>query len=250
MLESERERKRYRNERGDFRKQLQFHEGKKFTNKQEVELRSEVEELKQINEQKEKEWAKRLKESEDTNDAIINEQIRKNEQTTEDLKMRELKIKSLEEMLEKTRFGFTDMNAMKMQLEDKNRLLNETNDKLQRVLSKLNFTEKELDETKSRSGIFSVIKSNSTRQTPQNYSFLPDSDNAKTIVNGYIYLNSKTNLCQIIRCYNNMSFYVRITLLNFHRQNSMYIFHFHYIICCWVFNCQNYLFHTYLSANY
>lgn len=157
MLESERERKRYRNERGDFRKQLQFHEGKKFTNKQEVELRSEVEELKQINEQKEKEWAKRLKESEDTNDAIINEQIRKNEQTTEDLKMRELKIKSLEEMLEKTRFGFTDMNAMKMQLEDKNRLLNETNDKLQRVLSKLNFTEKELDETKSRSGIFQLL---------------------------------------------------------------------------------------------
>lgn len=153
LIESESERKRYRNERNDLRVKFLIHEEKKFTTEHEVKSRREFEELTQAYDQKEKEWEKRLKELEETSDAIIKEQKQKIQQTTEDVKVREMKIKSLEEILETTRLGFTDWNEIKQQLADNKRQLNETNDRLQRALSKLAFTEKELDETKSRSGL-------------------------------------------------------------------------------------------------
>lgn len=154
LIESETDRKRYRTERNELREKLYIHEEKKFTTEQELELRREIKELKQARAQTEEEWAKRLKELGETSDAIIKEQKEKIAQTLEDAKVREMKIKSLEETLETTRLGFTDWNEMKRQLADKEQQLNETNDRFQRALSKLNYTEKELDETKSRSGLF------------------------------------------------------------------------------------------------
>ncbi|XP_053389422.1 uncharacterized protein LOC128552411 [Mercenaria mercenaria] len=101
-------------------------------------------------EQKNKEWERKLKESEDSIEIMKRVQKQKIEQYEKDIKKQKLKVKGLEELMEKSKFSFGDIGKLRKKLDETEKQLHDTNDRLVRVSSKPKETEKELDDTKTR----------------------------------------------------------------------------------------------------
>lgn len=203
LKESETHRDRYRNERNDLRKILSTfskERQQKISNDQELAFKREIANIENTLEQKEKDWAKKLKDLEETSDDIIKDQKKKIEEMQNQTKMQEMEIKSLQEKLEQNRFGFSGRRELEKKLEESQKQLNDTNDKLHRALTKLKHAERELDETKTR--LSKAMGDKLTNNNP-NVADLSDKDRPTKLAERYaeLYDNQWTDAYEIIECH-------------------------------------------------
>ncbi|XP_053399705.1 mitotic spindle assembly checkpoint protein MAD1-like [Mercenaria mercenaria] len=143
ILDSEKKCERYRKERDELRQRASG-------DREVQQLKRELAEQRHKYDRDHKEWEKKLKDLEETNDAIIKAQKLQIDQAQRDLRHREADVVRLKEKIEDSKFGFSDISVLRKKLEDSQKQLNDTNDKLHWAKTKLKETEKELDDTKTR----------------------------------------------------------------------------------------------------